>query len=140
MLMNCIYRKQLSWIKLGALIAILTVSEVNCYETCYYCKLDDLGHCAKYEIQRHRKICENPEPQTCNTISTITVHAGEGETYLKHCNETISVCNQLLTNQKTEVLFCCSKCEKSRGNGARSKSSILLGQILSFITFYALLA
>ena len=60
-------------------IGVSMISETISYKPCYKCKLEDLGICAKYDINHHKEVCGVSAPDNCHTVSTSkSLHSNTG--------------------------------------------------------------
>ncbi|CAK8673370.1 uncharacterized protein LOC143469011 [Clavelina lepadiformis] len=112
---------------------ILTGCDRACsFKNCFYCNPKSLGYCAHQEITMQEEHCEDHDLSSCHSITSFTVHTKERLTLIKRCNQTISECHPVKTDNGN-LLLCCSKCNSARVQNPRKGWFLITTLAISLI-------
>ena len=100
------------------------------FKSCYYCRENALGFCAKLEIKKLAENCEEGHiSDECLNgkvkTSTQRLHQGKDKTAILCNNTHLSSCEQVERADRVPLLLCCSSCKKSEeSRTARHSDSV----------------
>ena len=115
------------------------------FKSCYYCRENALGFCAKLEIKKLAENCEEGHiSDACLNgkvkTSTQRLHQGKDKTAILCNNTHLSSCEQVERADRVPLLLCCSSCKKNdQARSARHSHSNKL-QYSVVIIFLSILA
>ena len=99
------------------------------FKSCYYCRENALGFCAKLEIKKLAENCEEGHiSDACLNgkvkTSTQRLHQGKDKTAILCNNTHLSSCEQVERADRVPLLLCCSSCKKNdQARSARHSDS-----------------